>query len=63
MSVAKILINICDNWDYIKIILGYIVSIVLFVLGIKNKSGAYKTMSIVLAIVFTLFFIAKKLNL
>ena len=61
--MGEFLVNLFSNWDYVKIIVGYIVCIILFLLGMKNKSTGNKIIAGCLAVLITLFYIAKKLNI
>lgn len=61
--MGEFLVNLFSNWDYIKIIFGYIVCIILFGLAIKNKSTGNKIIAVCLAVIITLFYVAKKLNI
>lgn len=61
--MGKFLVSLVGNWDYIKIIIGYIVCIILFLLGMKNKSIGNKIIAISLVVIITLFYVAKKLNI
>ncbi|MFW2491796.1 hypothetical protein ACN077_25045 [Clostridium chromiireducens] len=61
--MADILIKMHENWDYLKIAIGYIVSILFFLLGIKQNKKTNKIISFSLFIISTLFLITKILNI
>lgn len=56
-------INLYQNSEYIKIVLGYIVSVVLIILGIKQNKKSNIIVAITICILVTLLLIVKILNL